>query len=111
MGAGLQAGREVAIETLPEEFAKNEERLARFEREAKLLASLNHPNIAGIYGIRSLRGRRTGIRRIEIEDKTCHEPTDHISRNGCVVGFLPASLLKSPIRRGVLRSHRNQGEH
>ena len=44
-------GREVAIKTLPEEFAKDEERLARFEREAKLLASLNHPNIAAIYGL------------------------------------------------------------
>ncbi len=44
-------GREVAIKTLPEEFAKNADRLARFEREAKLLASLNHPNIAAIYGL------------------------------------------------------------
>ena len=43
-------GREVAIKTLPAEFAQDEERLARFEREAKLLASLNHPNIAAIYG-------------------------------------------------------------
>ena len=44
-------GREVAIKTLPEEFAQDEERLARFEREAKLLASLNHPNIATIHGL------------------------------------------------------------
>ena len=43
-------GREVAIKTLPEEFAKDADRLARFEREAKLLASLNHPNIAAIHG-------------------------------------------------------------
>src|SRR5262245_54113577 len=43
-------GREVAIKTLPEEFSNDPERLARFEREAKLLASLNHPNIAAIYG-------------------------------------------------------------
>ena len=42
-------GREVAIKVLPEVFAKDAERLARFEREAKVLASLNHPNIAGIY--------------------------------------------------------------
>ena len=43
-------GREVAIKTLPEEFSKDADRLARFEREAKLLASLNHPNIAAIHG-------------------------------------------------------------
>ena len=51
-------GREVAIKTLPEEFAKDEERLARFEREAKLLASLNHPNIATIHGLEEDDGTR-----------------------------------------------------
>ena len=51
-------GREVAIKTLPEEFAKDDERLARFEREAKLLASLNHPNIAAIYGLEEDKGTR-----------------------------------------------------
>ena len=44
-------GRDVAIKVLPEEFAKDAERVARFQREAKLLASLNHPNIASIYGL------------------------------------------------------------
>ena len=44
-------GRDVAIKALPEEFTRDAERLARFQREAKLLASLNHPNIAAIYGI------------------------------------------------------------
>ena len=44
-------GREVAIKTLPEEFARDADRLARFEREAKLFASLNHHNIAAIYGL------------------------------------------------------------
>jgi serine/threonine-protein kinase len=48
--------REVAIKVLPEEFVADEERLARFEREAKLLASLNHPNIAGIYGFEEAGG-------------------------------------------------------
>ncbi len=38
--------RDVAIKVLPEQFTKDPQRLARFEREAKLLASLNHPNIA-----------------------------------------------------------------
>ncbi len=48
--------REVAIKVLPEEFANDDERLARFEREAKLLASLNHPNIASIYGFEESDG-------------------------------------------------------
>ena len=43
-------GRDVAIKVLPERFGRDPERLARFEREARLLASLNHPNIAAIYG-------------------------------------------------------------
>jgi Tol biopolymer transport system component len=43
-------GRSVALKVLPEGFTKDPERLARFEREAKLLAQLNHPNIAQIYG-------------------------------------------------------------
>lgn len=45
--------REVAVKVLPPEMANDRERLARFEREAKVLASLNHPNIAQIYGLES----------------------------------------------------------
>jgi serine/threonine protein kinase/dipeptidyl aminopeptidase/acylaminoacyl peptidase len=44
-------GRDVAIKILPEAFVADRERLARFEREARVLASLNHPNIAQIYGL------------------------------------------------------------
>jgi len=47
-------GREVALKVLPEEFAHDPERMARFEREAKVLASLNHPNIAHLYGLESV---------------------------------------------------------
>jgi len=51
-------GRDVAIKSLPEAFADDPERLARFEREAKLLASLSHPNIAGILGLEEVSGAR-----------------------------------------------------
>jgi len=44
-------GREVALKGLPAEFSRDSERRARFEREAKLLASLNHPGIATLYGV------------------------------------------------------------
>lgn len=44
-------GRDVAIKVLPEAFAHDPERLIRFQREAKVLASLNHPNIATIHGL------------------------------------------------------------
>src|SRR5262245_10561731 len=49
--ADTKLNREVAIKVLPESFAYDPARMARFEREAQVLASLNHPNIAAIYGI------------------------------------------------------------
>src|SRR5512140_710421 len=50
--------RDVAIKALPDEFAQDPERLARFEREARLLASLSHPNVAGIHGLELVGGHR-----------------------------------------------------
>src|ERR1700719_3180484 len=49
-------GRDVAIKVLPEAFAHDADRLSRFQREAKMLASLNHPNIAAIYGLEESDG-------------------------------------------------------
>src|SRR5438874_11824722 len=49
-------GRQVAVKVLPDAFAQDPERLARFEREAKTLASLNHPHIAQIYGLEKSSG-------------------------------------------------------
>ena len=61
MGEVFQAkdqilGREVAIKVLPEEFARDTDRVTRFQREAKVLASLNHPNIAAIHGLEQSEG-------------------------------------------------------
>ena len=53
-----QLGREVALKILPDAFAADPDRLARFTREAQILASLNHPNIAAIYGIEEAEGTR-----------------------------------------------------
>ena len=50
--------RDVAIKLLPEAFTQDAERLARFEREAQVLAQLNHPNIAAIYGLHEADGKR-----------------------------------------------------
>jgi Tol biopolymer transport system component len=50
--------RDVAIKAMPEGFAQDPERLGRFEREARLLASLNHPNIASIHGVEEAGGER-----------------------------------------------------
>ena len=51
-------GRDVAIKALPEGFENDAERVARFEREAKLLASLHHTNIGSIFGLEVVEGRR-----------------------------------------------------
>jgi serine/threonine protein kinase len=49
-------GRDVAIKILPHAFVSDPERVARFQREARTLASLNHPNIGGIYGLEEAHG-------------------------------------------------------
>jgi Tol biopolymer transport system component len=56
-------GRDVAVKVLPELFASDPERMARFEREARVLASLNHPHIASIYGV----GLADGVRFLAME--------------------------------------------
>jgi eukaryotic-like serine/threonine-protein kinase len=70
-------GRDVAIKVLPEGFAQDSERLARFEREAKTLASLNHPNIAQIYGFE----KTDGIRALVMELVAGPTLADRIAQN------------------------------
>ena len=71
--------RDVAIKALPAAFAQDPERLARFEREAKLLASLSHPNIAGIFGLEDVNGARY-----------------------LVLEFIDGQSLEARLRRGAL---------
>jgi serine/threonine protein kinase len=61
--------RDVALKVLPESVAADRERIARFEREAELLASLNHPNIANIYGVEEEHGTRAIVMEL-VEGET-----------------------------------------
>src|SRR5215468_10717030 len=54
----IKLKREVAIKILPDEFARDPDRISRFQREAEVLASLNHPNIAAIYDVEEASGAR-----------------------------------------------------
>ncbi len=72
-------GRNVAIKLLPEAFTHDADRAARFEREARLLASLNHPNIAAIHGIEESGGRKF-----------------------LVMEFVPGDTLAGRIKRGPI---------
>jgi eukaryotic-like serine/threonine-protein kinase len=65
----LDLNRKVALKFLPDAFAGDPERMARFEREAKLLASLNHSNIAAIYGLEQVEGKRFLVLEL-VEDET-----------------------------------------
>jgi len=65
-------GRDVAIKILPREFTSDPERLARFEREARMLAALNHPNIGSIYGLEDVDGIRALVLEL-VEGETLAE--------------------------------------
>jgi len=68
-------GRQVAIKVLPEMFSGDPERMARFEREARLLASLTHPNIAGIHGLEEADSKRFIVMEL-VEGETLAERID-----------------------------------
>src|SRR5690349_11545655 len=61
--------RDVALKILPEALARDAQRMARFEREAQVLASLNHPNIAAIYGLEESNGVRALVMEL-VEGET-----------------------------------------
>ena len=65
-------GRDVAIKVLPEEFARDQDRLDRFEREARLLAQLNHANIATLHGLEEHDGQKFLVMEL-VEGETLAE--------------------------------------
>jgi len=65
-------GRDVAIKVLPEEFSQDRERLNRFQREARLLAQLNHPNIATLHGLEEHEGQQFLVMEL-VEGETLAE--------------------------------------
>ncbi len=75
-------GRSVAIKFLPEAFSHDAERVARFQREARLLASLNHSNIAAIYGVEEINGRHSLVMEL-VSGETL---ADRIQRGAIPIG-------------------------
>jgi len=76
--------REVAIKVLPDEMARDVERITRFEREAKLLASLNHPNIAAVYGFETAASSRAAGFSLREASETEDQATPQRSREESV---------------------------
>ena len=93
-------GRQVALKILPEAVAQDEERLARFDREAKILATLSHPNIAVIYGVE----RSTATRALVMELVAGPTLADRIA-----LGPIPVDetiAIATQIAAGVEAAHR-----
>src|SRR5215470_4510081 len=78
----LRLKREVAIKILPEEFSLDVDRVSRFQREAEVLASLNHPNIAGLYNLEEVNGSKYLVLEL-VEGETLAE---RIARGPILVG-------------------------
>ena len=68
----LRLAREVAVKVLPEELFEGQERRERFEREAKLLASVNHPNIAAVYSFEEIPGSSSSSSASSAPSSTRH---------------------------------------
>src|SRR5829696_3074886 len=91
----LRLQRLVAVKILPALFASDPERLARFEREAQVLASLNHPNIAQIYGVQETRGATALIMEL-VDGPTLAQV---IARQGRVTSVRPSHATAIDVDR------------
>ena len=90
--------RQVAIKILPPSLAADHDRLARFQREAEVLASLNHPNIAGIYGL-----EETGITALVMELVEGHDLSQRISQGA--IPFDEALPIARQITEALAAAH------
>jgi Tol biopolymer transport system component/tRNA A-37 threonylcarbamoyl transferase component Bud32 len=97
-------GRDVAVKVLSETLLADPERLARFQREAKLLASLNHPGIAGIYGLEESEGRQVIVMElVEGEDLSARLGRGPLSVGDAVrIARQVASALEAAHEGGVV---------
>jgi serine/threonine-protein kinase len=99
-------GREVALKLLPQEFALTDDRIARFEREARMLASVNHSNIGAIYGLED--DPATGTRALVLELVEGESLADRIARGPMPVADVVtitaqiADALDAAHRRGIV---------
>src|SRR5262249_51540162 len=101
-GKDTKLGREVAIKVLPVGVARDPERLARFEREAKALASLNHPNIATIYGLEeSPEGKAIAMELVDGATLSAPFPLNEALR----IALQIAEALEAAHERGI--THRD----
>jgi len=100
-------GRDVAIKILPRAFTSDPDRLARFEREARMLAALNHPNICGIYGLEEAEGIRFLILELvegeTLAEKLAHPSKMHANGEGLPVG--QALLIARQIAEALEVAH------
>lgn len=97
--------RDVALKVLPEGFSADPDRAARFQREAELLATLNHPNIAAVYGLERIDGT-TGLVLELVEGGTL---SDRIARAGAIpteealeIGKQIAEALEAAHEKGII---------
>jgi Tol biopolymer transport system component len=97
-------GREVAIKVLPDDVAADRLRIARFEREAKLLASLNHPNVATVYGAHETDGKRFLAMELvpgeDLADRLRRGRMD-LTRTICIAGRI-VEALEAAHAQGVI---------
>ena len=100
--------RDVAIKALPAEVVDDEEKLTRFETEAKLLASLNHPNIATVYGLEEVEGRRylileyiDGESLIEFLNRNRHSWRKCVEAAASIADALAAAHARGVVHRDI----------